>query len=590
MGVSQSLTLTELSTNAANNTSQVRLVWTSTQTGDSWNGYTKTGNYTINGSVYSVSYTLPKNSTVTIADSTFTIYHNSDGSGSVSASSWMDTGISAGVVQKSAYLTLTNISRGSASSLSCSSAYIGEAAVITINRASSSFRHTLTYSFNGLTGTIATKTSSTSINWTIPTDFYAKIPNSQSGQGTITCITYNGSYQVGTQTCSFYAKCNESQCCPTMNDSAYDSNSTTVALTGNNQKFIRYYSNVTAKTNAAARNSATLTSQKITCGSQSINSGEGTINGVDSDTITFSATDSRGFTNKINVKHTLIEYLKLTCDIKATSVTETGNLTIYIDGNYWNGNFGAANNTLSVAYRYKVDNGSYTNWQPISATVSNGTYSVSANLTGFNNEKTYLFQARAIDKLATITSPEIIAKSIPIFDWGKNDFNFNVKVNVEDDFNVNGNLTVNDNNFLDLVYPVGSIYMSVNSTNPGTLFGGSWSRIQDTFLLAAGSSYAAGSTGGEATHTLTVDEMPAHIHNASTNRAGSHSHSFDGRSSNGKYGPSAESFASSDDARTLYTSSAGAHEHIVTINSSGGGDAHNNMPPYLAVFVWERVS
>ena len=61
-------------------------------------------------------------------------------------------------------------------------------------------------------------------------------------------------------------------------------------------------------------------------------------------------------------------------------------------------------------------------------------------------------------------------------------------------------------------YPVGSIYMSVNSTSPATLFSGSWQRIQDRFLLCAGSTYAAGSTGGEATHKLTIDEMPSHSH------------------------------------------------------------------------------
>ena len=65
---------------------------------------------------------------------------------------------------------------------------------------------------------------------------------------------------------------------------------------------------------------------------------------------------------------------------------------------------------------------------------------------------------------------------------------------------------------LDNVYPVGSIYMSVNNTNPSTLFGGTWQQIQDRFLLAAGATYAAGATGGEATHTLTTDEMPAHSH------------------------------------------------------------------------------
>ena len=113
-------------------------------------------------------------------------------------------------------------------------------------------------------------------------------------------------------------------------------------------------------------------------------------------------------------------------------------------------------------------------------------------------------------------------------------------------------------------YPVGSIYMSVSSTDPGTLFGGTWERIQDVFLLAAGSAYAAGSTGGEASHKLTVSEMP------------SHSHSFDTYSGGGAMGK----VCGSEELNTKRT---------VTTKATGGGGAHNNMPPYLAVYVWKRV-
>lgn len=62
------------------------------------------------------------------------------------------------------------------------------------------------------------------------------------------------------------------------------------------------------------------------------------------------------------------------------------------------------------------------------------------------------------------------------------------------------------------LYPVGSIYMSVNSTNPSNYFGGTWEQIKDRFLLACGSTYSNGSTGGETTHTLTVNEIPSHNH------------------------------------------------------------------------------
>ena len=115
------------------------------------------------------------------------------------------------------------------------------------------------------------------------------------------------------------------------------------------------------------------------------------------------------------------------------------------------------------------------------------------------------------------------------------------------------------------VYPVGSIYLSVNATSPASLFGGTWERIEDRFLLAAGSTWAAGETGGEAVHTLTVDEMPAHSHSV-PNMSG-----YDtGTAWVGQNGTAASQTRSTD------------------IN--GGGAAHNNMPPYLAVYMWKRVA
>lgn len=117
------------------------------------------------------------------------------------------------------------------------------------------------------------------------------------------------------------------------------------------------------------------------------------------------------------------------------------------------------------------------------------------------------------------------------------------------------------------IYPVGAVYISVNSTSPASLFGGTWEQIEDRFLLASGSTYAAGSTGGEATHTLTEEEIPSHIHKYDVSYSG----------------------VSGSNAYVLYQNSMGNAGSLRT-NSVGGGAAHNNMPPYLAVYMWERVS
>lgn len=123
---------------------------------------------------------------------------------------------------------------------------------------------------------------------------------------------------------------------------------------------------------------------------------------------------------------------------------------------------------------------------------------------------------------------------------------------------------------LNKVYPVGAIYMSVNSTNPKTLFGGTWVQIKDRFLLAAGATYKAGATGGEATHTLTVDEIPNHQHVLWYPNAGGEQSAAIG-------------YPEAGSKNTWYAEAS-------KTGGTGGGAAHNNMPPYLSVYVWKRTA
>lgn len=125
---------------------------------------------------------------------------------------------------------------------------------------------------------------------------------------------------------------------------------------------------------------------------------------------------------------------------------------------------------------------------------------------------------------------------------------------------------------LDKIYPVGCIYQSASSTSPASFLGGTWERIKDTFILAAGDTYAAGSTGGEAKHKLTISEMPNHAHRLWV----------DGKTYEAQ-------------GRTLVTSIS-ANEHTVDVsqnmwmNSQGGSNSHNNMPPYLTAYIWRRIA
>lgn len=119
-------------------------------------------------------------------------------------------------------------------------------------------------------------------------------------------------------------------------------------------------------------------------------------------------------------------------------------------------------------------------------------------------------------------------------------------------------------------WPVGSIYTSTRPTDPHELFGGTWEPIQDTFLWCAGPKHAAGTSGGEETHKLTIDEMPKHTHQqyvTANPGAGSYDTRLDWN----------------QDAQDLdiYTQ--------VQTGSTGGSQPHNNMPPYKSVYAWQRV-
>ena len=170
---------------------------------------------------------------------------------------------------------------------------------------------------------------------------------------------------------------------------------------------------------------------------------------------------------------------------------------------------------------------------------------------------------------------------------------------------------------LNLVYPVGSLYWSSNNTDPSTLFGGTWQQIKDMFVLAAGDSYTNGATGGEKTHTLTIDEMPSHDH--SFTPSGTVTSSFSGTASSGSanvetahgWNTSGVFSSSTDLSNSSVGDDAGEYHDQYRLNfymvpkgtvsssfsgsagttdSRGSGTAHNNMPPYIVKYCWERIA
>ena len=229
-----------------------------------------------------------------ITNQEFNVYHNSDGT------RWIDIIWSWGVNSSWGQFVKPSGSFGTGlnriprtSSVSCTDFNIGSAATININRNSSSFTHTLTYSFGNQSGTIANKTGATSVGWQTPTSLFSQIPNTTSGWGTITCYIYSGDTLIGTSTCRFNAYVVNSN--PSVSVSIVDANAKTKNLTGNENKLVKYYSNAKITINATALNSSSIKSYSIKCDDgKNSTSSSATFNKVESGKFTIVVTDSLG--------------------------------------------------------------------------------------------------------------------------------------------------------------------------------------------------------------------------------------------------------------------------------------------------------
>lgn len=385
-----------------------------------------------------------------------------------------------------------------ASVIGATNADIGSVSTITVTKYNTGYYHSLQYSFGNLSGYITssgvvqdseTKFSDTSVAFTVPTSFYALIPNAKTGVCTITCRTYSSSTSTtilgNPTTCTFTATATGA---PTISGSVVDTNTTTIALTGNAQNLIRYRSNPKCTITATPRNSASISTVKIkdtavtgTTGMNGIVTAEKTYTNASYTEYTFAATDSRGYSTFAVSKPTVVSYVELTCSPVISRPTPTGSdIVMSVSGALYRGSFGAASNSLTLDYRYKTTDGSYSSWYTVpSSSISLGSskYTVTGFSLGedFDYKESYVFQVRARDGgtidgtryiLSTVTKTVEVQKGIPIFDWGENDFNVNVA------------LMLSNVNILDIMYPVGAVYMHSNSKLPAAVSSvGTWSSV-----------------------------------------------------------------------------------------------------------------
>ena len=245
---------------------------------------------------------------------------------------------------------------------------------------------------------------------------------------------------------------------PVVTVSVLDTNSTTFNLTGDSNKMIRGANAMLCQLDAVGQKNATIVEQTITCGANTRSGSSTVFENAESNVFIFTAKDSRGLVTTKTVTVPMISYIKPTCNQTVTMVMESSSTTqaeFTATGNYFNGNFGAANNTIKLESRRREDGGSWSAWADITILIndiSNNTYTASGNMTGLDASGTYEFQFRVTDKIMSVESTIGTFTLKPIFDWSKTDFNFNVPV------------TIQDNPLNDFVIETGTASMGSNGT------------------------------------------------------------------------------------------------------------------------------
>ena len=447
MAVSQNLTLTESNVVVSSNTSKVRILWQSTQTGESWNGYTKTAKYyvSINGGAeteYMVNYTLPQNSTATIVDTTITVTHKTDGSGSVKVRTWMDTGISVGVVTQTKTLNLTTIARASSlDALSCNTAYFNGTMTYKYTPKSSSYYHRCNIALNidGVYTAVKTinlgqkaasqQTATVNLSESELSVLYNKLPSTNKGTLRFTFRTYSdsgystqigdGPYKEVTLT---IPNIDATQPTATMTLTPVSSLSSPF-----NTLYIKGKSKVTvALTSGAGKYGATIKSYKVSVAGKSGDTPytSGYLVNPGSVTIVGTVTDSRGYSRTYTQTITVIDYsspkiipissesevIAARCD-SGGNLSDTGTyLKIKAKRSYSKVNISGANKNLCyIRYRYKKEGGSFSSWTTILATTAaSDEITTGALLSGaLSVASSYVVQVQAVDSIGETGTTEL---------------------------------------------------------------------------------------------------------------------------------------------------------------------------------------
>lgn len=544
-----------------------------------------TGNITIDGDSHDLSGEVPYPTYIDggkwypVASWSKTVNHNADGSKKTSVSASLSSNyFTPSSSTASGEVELTTIPR--ASDIAVSNTDLGQNIPIVIGKKSDIFTSTLTYTIGTLTGTIVEKTSLSNYPWVMSSTLINQIKNAYPNSGSyakggievkITCKTYNGSILIGSKETTFKLYITDK---PTISSATRAELNTRIsALT---TSVLRHVSQNKFTISANAPTGATITGYRVKNGTQ--DSGLSTSNIVNlNDIQTYYAEsntlktkfvvtciDSRGNeSSEFPVVCNFINYIpvsinKTDVSIKRSSGTST-DCKIYLTGNFFNAKIGTTANTITFKVRYKLKTSTtWGSWTTVVTTYSGNTFKVNnIAISGtFDYTENYDFELMTTDKIGESDDySKVFVSSVPTEKHhSKGAWIRELSFEKAD------------------IFPVGAIYISLKDTNPSAFFAGTWEQLKGRFLVGVDSSdtdfKTSGKTGGEKTHRLKVSELPNFnlTFPAGTNAT-----------VDPNYNCAASSFA-------------GGTPKDLSTSSIGGNEAHNNLPPYIAVYMFKRVS
>lgn len=595
------------------NTSTLSLdLWVYDGTGYSQNQDANEAYYIIQGEKRWNPYNYSTTGWYKLGSKSITVGHNADGTGSVTLSAEWDCGWDSAYTPRhlslSEAVTLTTIPR--ASSVSISGDALGKAVAISISRASSGFTHKLYYSCGAISWAGIASDVGTSYSWTPPVSLAQQAPNASAVVGTIIVETYNGSTYIGVATAQFTLAV-PNTVVPSLAVSLSDPTKVSATYGG----YVQLRSKLKVDLTASGAQGSTIKAYNIKLGDiYAVAAASGTTDYLPTAgalTLTCSVTDSRGRTTTKTQTITVLAYSKpAISDISAARCNQDG--TANRMGDYGKVTFSGViaplsnKNTAAYAVQYREVGAEI--WSHAGSAAA-GNYAPAGAYVVFAADKSKRYEVRVVatDAFESIGSAvrdlpaayallhhakHLLSMGIGRLCDKANALQVGLKAYFDEDVEISGELKVGGKSICDLIYPVGSVYIAFNDTNPSTLFGGAWERIQEAFLWAVGSDGRdLGGRGGEMTHTLTVDEIPNHEHWVRQRGNTSRAYTQDCYAPGGSEDPYS-SIIRADMSSGYAKPSVSWGGQLVAgeVISDDHNQPHNNMPPYIQVSMWRRTA